>query len=62
MYCTKAKHIITVDFVMLLGARGNAVPSDLKHPLKCLMEFGRDVFLTLQIAYTSVPKGESTVP
>ena len=28
MYCTKTKHIITFDFVMLLRARGNAIPSN----------------------------------
>ena len=32
---------------MLLRARGNAVPSNLKHALECLMQFGRDVFPTL---------------
>ena len=51
MYCTKTKHIITFDFVMLLQARGNAVPSNPKQALKCLMQFGRDVFPTLCIAY-----------
>ena len=29
MYCTKTKHIITLDFVMLLQAKENAVSSDL---------------------------------
>ena len=43
MYCTKTKHIIIFDFVMLLRARGNA--------LECLMPFGRNVFPTLCIAY-----------
>ena len=47
----KTKHIITFDFVMLLRARGNAVPSNPKHALECLMQFGRDVFPTLSIAY-----------
>ena len=51
MYCTKTKHIITCDFVMLLRARGNAVPSNPKHALECLLQFGRDVFPTLCIAY-----------
>ena len=52
MYCTKIKHIITFDFVMLLRARGNAVSSNPKHALECLMQFGRNVFPTLCIAYT----------
>ena len=52
MYCKKAKHIITFDFAMLLlRARGNAVPSNPKHALECLMQFGRDVFPTSYIAY-----------
>ena len=51
MYCTKTKHIITFDFVMLPRARGNAVSFNPKHALQCLMQFGRDVFLTLCIAY-----------
>ena len=51
MYCTKTKHVITFDFVMLFLARGNAVPSNAKHALKCLTKFGRDVFPTLCIAY-----------
>ena len=51
MYCTKIKHIITFDFVMLLRARGNAVPSSPKHALECLMQYGRDGFPTLYIAY-----------
>ena len=50
MYCTKTKHIITFDFVMLLQARGNAVPSNPKHALECLMQFERDGFPTLCIA------------
>ena len=50
MYCTKIKHIITSDFVMLLRARGNAVSSNPKHALECLMLFGRNAFLTLCIA------------
>ena len=54
MYCTKTKHVITFDFVMLLRARGNAVSSDSMHALKCLMQFGRDVFPTLRIAYRLV--------
>ena len=41
MYCTKTKHIITFDFVMLLRARGNAVLSNPKHPLESLIQFGR---------------------
>ena len=40
-----------IDFAMLLRARGNTVPSNLKHVLECLMQFGRDVFPTLCIAY-----------
>ena len=36
---------------MLLRARGNAVPSNPKHALECLMQFGRDVFPILCIAY-----------
>ena len=40
-----------LDFVMLLRARGNAVPSNPKHVLECLMQFGKDVFPTLCIAY-----------
>ena len=51
MYCAKTKHIITFDFIMLLRARGNAVPSNPKHALEYLMQFGRDVFPTLCIAY-----------
>ena len=50
MCCTKTKHIITFDFVMLLRARGNVVPSNPKHTLECLMQFGRNVFSTLGIA------------
>ena len=49
MYRTKTKHIITFNFVMLLRARGNAVPSNPKHASECLMQFGRDVFPTLCI-------------
>ena len=49
MYCTKTKHIITFDFVVLLRAGGNAVPSNPKHALECLMQFGRNVFPTLCI-------------
>ena len=51
MYCTKIKRIITFDFVMLLRPRGNAVASNPKHALECLMHFGRVVFPTLCIAY-----------
>ena len=51
MHSTKIKHIITFVFVMLLRARGNAVPSNPKHALECLMQFGRDLFPTLCIAY-----------
>ena len=51
MYCTKTKHIITIDFVMLLRFRGNAVSSNPKHAFECLMQFGRDVFPTLCIAH-----------
>ena len=51
MYCTKTTHVITYDFVMLLRARGNAVSSNPKHALECLMQFGRNVFPTLCIAY-----------
>ena len=36
-----------IDFVMLLQARGNAVPSNPKHAFECLMQFGSDVFPTL---------------
>ena len=36
---------------MLLRARANAVHSNPKHALECLMQFGRDVFPTLCIAY-----------
>ena len=43
--------MITFDFVMLLRARGNAVPSNPKHALECLMRFRRDVFPTLCVAY-----------
>ena len=50
MYCTKTKHIFTFDLVMLLRARGNAVPSNPKHALECLMQIGRDVFPNLCIA------------
>ena len=51
MYCTKTKHIITFDFVMLLRARGNSVPTNPKQALECLMQFERDVFPTLCIGY-----------
>ena len=51
MYCTKTKHVISFDLVMLIRAKGNAVPSNAKHALECLMQFGRDVFPTLSIAY-----------
>ena len=40
-------HDDIIDFVMLLRARGNAVPSNLKHAFEWLMQFGRDVFPTL---------------
>ena len=50
MYCTENKYIITFDFVMLLGARGNAVSSNPKHALECLKQFVRDIFPTLCIA------------
>ena len=44
-----------IDFVMLLRARGNAIPSNPKHALECLMQFGRDAFLiyVLHIGYCS---------
>ena len=61
MYCTKTKRIITFDFVMLLRARGNAVPSNPKHALKCLMHFGRDVFQTLCIAYRLLLTNEFSI-
>ena len=51
MHHTKTKYIITFGFVMFLRARGNAVSSNPKHALECLMQFGRDVFPTLCIAY-----------
>ena len=51
MYCTKTKHINTIDFVMLLRVRGNAVLSNPKHILESLMQFERDIFPTLCIAY-----------
>ena len=51
MDCTKTKHIITFDLVMLLRAGENVVPSNPKHALECLMQFGRNVFPTLCIAY-----------
>ena len=50
MYCTKTKHIIIFDFVMLLRARGYEVSSNPKHAFECLMQFGRNVFPTLCIA------------
>ena len=55
MYCAKNKYIITVDFVTLLRARGNAAPSNPKHALECLKQFGRDAFqlYVLQIGYCS---------
>ena len=40
-----------INFVMLLQAKGNAVPSNPKHALERLMQFGGDVFPTLCIAY-----------
>ena len=51
MYCTKTKHVITFDFVMLLRAKGNVVLSNPKHALESLMQFGRDIFPTLCTAY-----------
>ena len=54
MYCEKTEHIITFDFVMLFRARGNAVSSNPKHAIECLMQFGRDVFSTLSIGYIYV--------
>ena len=36
---------------MFLRASGNAVSSNPKHALECLMQLGRDVFPTLCIAY-----------
>ena len=44
-----------IDFVVLLRTRGNAVLSNPKHALECLMQFGRDVFLiyVLHIGYYS---------
>ena len=51
MYCTKTKYTITFDFVMLLRAGGYAVPSNPKHALEWLMQFGKDVFPILCIAY-----------
>ena len=51
MYCTKAKHITTFDFAMLLRARENAVPSNPKHAVYCFIQFGRDLFPTLCIAH-----------
>ena len=51
MYCTKTILIIAFDFVMLLRARENAIPSNSKHALQCLMQFEWDVFPTLCIAY-----------
>ena len=50
-YYTKTKHIITVDFVMLLRARGNTVLPNPKHALECLLQFGRDGFPILCTAY-----------
>ena len=40
-----------IDFVMLLRVRANAVSFNPKHALECLMQFGRDVFPNLCIAY-----------
>ena len=40
-----------IGFVMLLRAIRNAAPSNSKDALECLMQFGRDVFPTLCIAY-----------
>ena len=45
MDCTKT------DLVMLLQAKGNVASSNPKHALEFLMQFGRDVFPTLCIAY-----------
>ena len=36
---------------MLLRARGSAFPSNTKHGLEYLVQFGRDVFPTLCVAY-----------
>ena len=51
MYCTTPKYVITFGFVLFLRARENAVSSNPKHFLECLMQFGRDVFPTLWVAY-----------
>ena len=51
LYKNQTYRIIAFDLVMLLRARGNAAPPNLKHILQCLMQFGRDVFPTLCIAY-----------
>ena len=51
MNCTKTKHIIIFDFVMLLRARGNAVPSNPKPALECSKQFGRNIFPTSCTAY-----------
>lgn len=39
------------DFFMLIKARGKSIPSDPKDALQLLLQFGRDVFPTLCVAY-----------
>ena len=39
----------TFDFVMLLQARGNAIPSNPRHALECLMQFGKDQGMSSQL-------------
>jgi len=41
-----------IDFVMLLRAGGNAVPSNSKHDLGCLVQLGSDVLPRLCNAYS----------
>lgn len=40
-----------IDFVMLFQAGGNTVPPDPKDVLESLLQFGRDVFPTMCVAY-----------
>lgn len=40
-----------IDFVMLLRAGGNTVPPDPKDALESLLQFGKDVFPTVCVAY-----------
>lgn len=44
-------HDEIIDFVMLFQAGGNTVPPDPKDVLESVLQFGRDVFPTMCVAY-----------